>query len=117
ADAGGRGPVRPDPGEGRGGGGDRDRGRGHADGIQYGPLLFHEGRRGPSPLASGLRMGRSARIVSVSRRKPSSTPTPVFALVYNQGHPRFSKNASISPARSEERRVGKECRSLVCPNG
>src|SRR5207249_2733115 len=42
--------------------------------------------------------GGSARIVSVSRRKPSSTPTPVFALVYNQGHPRFSKNASISPA-------------------
>src|SRR5207247_2152876 len=98
ADAGGRWPVRPDPGAGRGGGGEREPGRGHAGGIQYGPLLFHEGRRGPSPLPSGLRMDRSARIVSASRRKPSSTPTPVFALVYNQGHPRFSKNASISPA-------------------
>src|SRR5947208_8048771 len=47
--------------------------------------------RSPSPLASGLRMGRAARIVSVSRRKPSSTPTPVFALVYNRSEEHTSE--------------------------
>src|SRR5207249_11526752 len=69
-----------------------------ADGLQHGPLLLHERRRGPSPLADRLGHARFDSTWFTSRTKVSSTPAPVFALAYDHGHARWRKNASTSAA-------------------
>src|SRR5439155_19961652 len=72
-----------------------------ADGVQHGPLLLHEKRRGPSPLADRLGQPRFDSTWFTSRTKVSSTPAPVFALAYDHGHRRSRKKASTSaPGRA-----------------
>src|SRR5207249_11569739 len=97
----GRGPVRPRRGQARAAREGRLRRRRDADGVQHGPVLLHEKRRGPSPLADRLGQPRFDSTWFTSRTKVSSTPAPVFALAYDQGHARSRKEGSTSaPARA-----------------